>query len=98
MSGHPIATKLADPNYNRMLWLMSTKKVVGSVKKSWHSLGMMSSEQCRAARAWLNWTQQELARRAKVGLSTVGNLKKGSEKRSLTTAEAMQRALADAGN
>jgi ribosome-binding protein aMBF1 (putative translation factor) len=32
---------------------------------------MLSPEQCRAARGWLGWSQQELARRANVGLSTV---------------------------
>jgi ribosome-binding protein aMBF1 (putative translation factor) len=32
---------------------------------------MMQPEQCRAARAWLGWTQEELARRSAVGLSTI---------------------------
>jgi hypothetical protein len=31
----------------------------------------MTPEQCRAARAWLNPTQADLAKKAKVGLSTV---------------------------
>ena len=34
---------------------------------------MISSAQCRAARAWLQWTQAELAGRAEVGLSAVKN-------------------------
>lgn len=32
---------------------------------------LMQPEQCRAARAWLGWTQEELARRSVVGLSTI---------------------------
>src|SRR3954447_10550779 len=31
----------------------------------------MTPEQCRAARGWVNWTQVDLAEKAKVGLSTV---------------------------
>ena len=31
----------------------------------------ISSEQCRAARAWLQWSQADLAKRARIGLSTV---------------------------
>jgi transcriptional regulator with XRE-family HTH domain len=58
---------------------------------------MISSEQCRAARAWLNWTQQELAGRAGVGLSTVKEFEKGERKTIAATAEAMRRALAEAG-
>jgi transcriptional regulator with XRE-family HTH domain len=58
---------------------------------------MMTSEQCRAARAWLNWTQQELARRASVGLSTVKEFEKGERKTIAATAEAMRRAIEDAG-
>ena len=37
----------------------------------------MSPEQCRAARGWLEWSQQELARRARVGLSTVKDFERG---------------------
>jgi transcriptional regulator with XRE-family HTH domain len=58
---------------------------------------MMSPEQCRAARAWLGWTQQELARRARVGLSTVKDFEKGDRKPIVATADAMQRAIETAG-
>jgi transcriptional regulator with XRE-family HTH domain len=42
-----------------------------------HMYRGMSPEQCRAARGWLEWTQQELAHRAGVGLSTVRDFEKG---------------------
>jgi ribosome-binding protein aMBF1 (putative translation factor) len=32
---------------------------------------MLTPEQCRAARGWLGWTQQDLATKAEVGLSTL---------------------------
>jgi DNA-binding transcriptional regulator YiaG len=41
------------------------------------SHGSMSPEQCRAARGWLNWSQQQLATAANVSLSTVRDFEKG---------------------
>jgi ribosome-binding protein aMBF1 (putative translation factor) len=35
------------------------------------SLGDISPEQCRAARAWLGWTQLHLAKKSRIGLSTI---------------------------
>jgi DNA-binding transcriptional regulator YiaG len=57
----------------------------------------MSPEQCRAARAWLNWTQQELARRAGVGLSTVRDFEKGERTPIPNNQLAIQRAIEAAG-
>lgn len=38
---------------------------------------MLSPEQSRAARAWLDWTQEELAKHSNVSLSTVRDFEKG---------------------
>jgi DNA-binding transcriptional regulator YiaG len=37
----------------------------------------MTPEQCRAARGWLDWSQDELATAANVSLSTVRDFEKG---------------------
>ncbi|WP_271620549.1 helix-turn-helix domain-containing protein [Bradyrhizobium sp. CCBAU 51745] len=37
----------------------------------------MSPEQCRAARAWLNWSQEELAAKAQVSSSTLRDFEAG---------------------
>jgi ribosome-binding protein aMBF1 (putative translation factor) len=58
---------------------------------------MMSPEQCRAARAWLGWSQQELANRAHVGLSTVKDFERGDRKPMVNNLEAMRRAIEGAG-
>jgi DNA-binding transcriptional regulator YiaG len=34
---------------------------------------IISPQQCRAARAWLGWSQTTLATRAKIGLTTLRN-------------------------
>jgi transcriptional regulator with XRE-family HTH domain len=56
----------------------------------------LTSEQCRAARGWLGWSQQELATRARVGLSTV-KLLEGGGNLIPATAEAIRRAIEEAG-
>ncbi len=57
----------------------------------------MSPEQCRAARGWLGWTQQELARRAGVGLSTVRDFENGDRTPIPNNLAAIRRAIEDAG-
>lgn len=37
---------------------------------------MLAPEQCRAARGWLEWSQEDLAKRANVSLSTVRDFEK----------------------
>ena len=41
---------------------------------------MLAPEQSRAARAWLNWSQADLAEKAGVGLSTIRDFEKGIRK------------------
>lgn len=40
----------------------------------------ITGEQCRAARAWLGWSQEDLADLSNVGLSTIKDLEKGKRK------------------
>jgi DNA-binding transcriptional regulator YiaG len=58
---------------------------------------LMTPEQCRAARGWLGWTQQELAGRAHVGLSTVRDFEAGRRQPIGNNLAAMEKALVDAG-
>jgi DNA-binding transcriptional regulator YiaG len=53
----------------------------------------MMPEQCRAARAWLAWSQGELAKAAGVGLSTVKDFESGKRTPIQATQTAMQAVL-----
>ena len=57
---------------------------------------MIAPEQRRAARAWLDWSQEDLARRAGVSLSTVRDFEKGRRVPIRNNLEAMRRALEEA--
>jgi len=58
---------------------------------------MVSPPQCRAARGLLGWSQQELARRARVGIVTVHQLEAGLSQPRRATLEVIRRALESAG-
>ena len=58
---------------------------------------MMSSEQCRAARGWLDWSQQNLADRASTSLSTVRDFEAGRRTPIKNNLEAMRLAFEMAG-
>jgi transcriptional regulator with XRE-family HTH domain len=58
---------------------------------------MMSPEQSRAARGWLDWSQEDLAKRAGVALSTVRDFEKGRRTPIKNNLDAMCRALEGAG-
>lgn len=58
---------------------------------------MMSPAQCRAARAWLDWTQEDLAQRAGVALSTVRDFEKGRHTPMRNNLRAIRAVLEEAG-
>jgi ribosome-binding protein aMBF1 (putative translation factor) len=57
----------------------------------------MTPEQSRAARGWLGWSQQDLAERAKVGLSTVRDFEAGRRHPIANNVAALRRAIEDGG-
>ena len=59
--------------------------------------GQMTPEQCRAARAWLDWPQDQLAKAANVGVSTVRDFEAGRRDPTRNNLAAMKAALEKAG-
>ncbi|MGJ5008133.1 helix-turn-helix domain-containing protein [Bradyrhizobium oligotrophicum] len=57
----------------------------------------MSPEQCRAARAWLNWSQEQLAARAQVSSSTLRDFEAGRRVPIANNLGAIRKALEEAG-
>ena len=57
----------------------------------------MTPEQCRSGRAWLAWSQDDLAKAARVGLSTVKDFENGKRTPIEATLTAMRVALEGAG-
>jgi transcriptional regulator with XRE-family HTH domain len=58
---------------------------------------LMTPTQCRAARALVSWTQQQLADAARVGVATLQNFETGTTTPRHATIEVLQRALGEAG-
>jgi len=61
-----------------------------------YSVRVITSDQCRAARALLRMTQATLAERAGVGILVVKRFERGSDPRA-STVNAIERALVEAG-
>ena len=58
---------------------------------------MITPEQSRAARGWLDWSQEVLAKQASVSLSTVRDFEKKRRLPIRNNIEAIERALVGAG-
>jgi transcriptional regulator with XRE-family HTH domain len=57
----------------------------------------LAPEQCRAARGWLDWSQEDLAKLANVSLSTVRDFEKGRRVPIANNLAAIRTALEGAG-
>lgn len=62
-----------------------------------HKGSMLTSEQCRAARGLLAWSQLDLSKKAKVGVVTVHQLEAESSQPRSATLEVIRRAFEQAG-
>jgi len=58
---------------------------------------MLTPEQSRAARGWLDWSQEDLAKRANVSLSTIRDFEKGRRTPIANNLEAIKRAFEAVG-
>jgi transcriptional regulator with XRE-family HTH domain len=58
---------------------------------------MVTPAQCRAARGLLDWSQQELADRAGIGIVTVRQLEAGAHQSRRATIEVVKRCFETAG-
>jgi transcriptional regulator with XRE-family HTH domain len=58
---------------------------------------MITAEQCRAARALLGWSQQQLANISEIGVVTVHQLEAGTSEPRRATLQAIKRAFETAG-
>ena len=76
---------------------MITTKIVGVGRKKCYVAVMLTSEQSRAARGWLDWSQDELAQKASVSLSTVRDFEKRRRVPIKNNLAALQRVLEAAG-
>jgi hypothetical protein len=58
---------------------------------------IITADQCRAARAWLNWTQAELGHLSYLGTSTIKEFEAGLRQPHASSLTQLQRTLEDAG-
>jgi DNA-binding transcriptional regulator YiaG len=77
--------------------MLSTKKYDLDKKSCYGLLEAMSPEQCRAARSWLGWSQQDLAKRASVGISTVKDFENGTRRPIANNLNALRTAIEAGG-
>jgi transcriptional regulator with XRE-family HTH domain len=57
----------------------------------------ITSNQCRAARELLNWTQADLQNKSKLGIETIGNFERGTGNPTQRTMDDIKRAFEGSG-
>ena len=57
----------------------------------------ITSNQCRAARELLNWTQADLQKKSKLGIETIGNFERGAGNPTQRTLDDIKRAFESSG-
>jgi transcriptional regulator with XRE-family HTH domain len=62
-----------------------------------HPLRMVTAAQCRAARGLLDWNQQDLADKARIGVVTVRQLESGIHEPRRATLDVVRRCFEAAG-
>ena len=62
-----------------------------------YGYSMLFPEQCRAARGWLGWSQDELSKRARIGQSTLKDFEGGKRAPMRNNLEALRSVLEAAG-
>jgi DNA-binding transcriptional regulator YiaG len=62
-----------------------------------HTPDPISPEQCRAARAWLGWSQGELSQRSQVGTSAIKDFEGGNRRTRATVWALLKRVFEDEG-
>jgi ribosome-binding protein aMBF1 (putative translation factor) len=76
---------------------MSAKKLdFDEISKCYYKSDM-APEQCRAARAWLNWSQRDLAAKAQVSSSTIRDFEAGRRVPHANNLTAIRRVLEEVG-
>jgi transcriptional regulator with XRE-family HTH domain len=73
------------------------KSAAASTKKADATRNIITTEQSRAARGWLGWSQTELAKRANISLSTVRDFETGQRTPIANNLAAMRRVIEAAG-
>jgi predicted transcriptional regulator len=71
--------------------------MIGEIRFLCEVLDMITSGQCRAARGILDWSQQELADRAQVGVVTVRLLEAAAHQPRRATLDVIRRCFEAAG-
>lgn len=76
---------------------MASTEYVDVTRDFFYTILMLAPEQSRAGRGWLDWSQEELAKRANVSLSTVRDFEKGRRMPISNNLQAIRMALEIAG-